>query len=152
MTYKEIKKLESDNLTKIILYKEGLFLRAYEKSAFSLCTLYGFKPIRRKVKSLGNQDIVYAGFPASQLHKYIGKELLEEQNDGTFVLDFGVPIEVEYYEEWVNRIPYSEPSVKTKPSADNMPKDIVGKLRSFNLADSTPLQCMSLVQELQSLV
>ena len=56
MTYKEIKKLESDNLTKIILYKEGLFLRAYEKSAFSLCTLYGFKPIRRKVKSLGNQE------------------------------------------------------------------------------------------------
>ena len=86
------------------------------------------------------------------MHKYIGKELLEEQNDGTFVLDFGVPIEVEYYEEWVNRIPYSEPSVKTKPSADNMPKDIVGKLRSFNLADSTPLQCMSLVQELQSMV
>lgn len=77
MTYKEIKKLESDNLTKIILYKEGLFLRAYEKSAFSLCTLYGFKPIRRKVKSLGNQDIVYAGFISILVRNYLKNKMME---------------------------------------------------------------------------
>lgn len=54
MTSKEIIALEDSNTGCINLYKEGLFWRAYERSAYALCTrVHPFKAMKRQLKVLG---------------------------------------------------------------------------------------------------
>lgn len=53
MTSKEIIALEDSNTGCINLYKEGLFWRAYERSAYALCTrVHPFKAMKRQLKVL----------------------------------------------------------------------------------------------------
>lgn len=80
----------------VVLFLEGKFWKAYEKSAYVLTMLYGFKPSKRYVK-LVNQDIISVGFPQESLQKYIGNEKTEyseklirvwcnkEQNEDAFI-------------------------------------------------------------------
>lgn len=46
----------------VILFLEGKFWKAYEKSAYVLTKLYGFKPTKRYVKLVG-KEIISVGFP-----------------------------------------------------------------------------------------
>lgn len=59
MTSKEIITLEDSNTGCINLYKEGLFWRAYERSAYALCTrVHPFKAMKRQLKVLGGEPLV----------------------------------------------------------------------------------------------
>ena len=80
----------------VVLFLEGKFWKAYEKSAFVLTMMYGFKPTKRYVK-LAKQEIISVGFPQESLQKYIGNEKTEyseklirvwcnkEQNEDAFI-------------------------------------------------------------------
>lgn len=64
MTSREYVAAEVGNTDRIILYREGLFWRAYERSAFALCTqVKAFKPTRKVLKILDGADLISAGFP-----------------------------------------------------------------------------------------
>lgn len=64
MTSREYVAAEVGNTDRIILYREGLFWRAYERSAFALCTqVKAFKPTRKVLKTLDGADLISAGFP-----------------------------------------------------------------------------------------
>lgn len=70
-TIKEILQEErnrEDN--RIVLFLEGKFWKAYEKSAYVLTLLYNFKPSKRFVKIVG-EDVISVGFPEEQLTKYL---------------------------------------------------------------------------------
>lgn len=80
----------------VVLFLEGKFWKAYEKSAYVLTMLYGFKPTKRYVKLVG-QEIISVGFPQESLQKYVGKEKTvfserlirvwfnNDQNDDAFI-------------------------------------------------------------------
>ncbi len=80
----------------VVLFLEGKFWKAYEKSAFVLTMMYGFKPTRRYVK-IAKQEIISVGFPQESLQKYLGNEKTEyseklirvwcnkEQNEDAFI-------------------------------------------------------------------
>lgn len=82
--------------SEVVLFLEGKFWKAYEKSAYVLTMMYGFKPSKRYVK-LVNQEIISVGFPLESLQKYIGNEETEfserlirtrfnkEQNEDAFI-------------------------------------------------------------------
>lgn len=64
MTSRELIAAEAGNTDRIALYREGLFWKAYERSAYALCSqVRAFKPTRKILKSLGGGDIVSVGFP-----------------------------------------------------------------------------------------
>ncbi len=64
MTSRELIAAEANNTDRIALYREGLFWKAYERSAFALCTqVRPFKPTRKVLKTLAGGDIVSVGFP-----------------------------------------------------------------------------------------
>lgn len=79
MSIKEIVEAEKSNTSKIYLYREGLFFRAYEVSAFALCSfVHPFKVIKRQLKVLNGDEVVYVGFPASSEEKYLsGRNIIE---------------------------------------------------------------------------
>jgi len=65
MTSRELIAAEANNTDRIALYREGLFWKAYERSAYALCTqVRAFKPTRKILKTLAGGDIVSVGFPA----------------------------------------------------------------------------------------
>lgn len=56
--------LEAQNKDKIILLMEGMFWKAYERSAFQICsTMEKFQTSKRAVKKLGGEEIISIGFP-----------------------------------------------------------------------------------------
>jgi hypothetical protein len=66
MKIKEIVKLEEDNHDKCYLIKEGLFWRAYEKSAFWFVDkLRSYMITKKHFKGL-NADVAYIGFPDTE--------------------------------------------------------------------------------------
>ena len=60
----QILALEAQNKDKIILLMEGMFWKAYERSAFQICsTMEKFQTSKRAVKKLGGEEIISIGFP-----------------------------------------------------------------------------------------
>lgn len=96
--------------TGIVLFLEGKFWKAYERSAYLLAQTYNFKPTKRFVKLVG-EDVISVGFPQEQLQKYVkdaaieadGKkcrsEMLCSQDDKAFI-------------EWKNSTRIKEPKPK----------------------------------------
>ena len=65
MTFHEIISNESQNEDSISLYREGMFMKAYERSAFFAHTLiHEFKLSKRYIKTV-NMDVISLGFPKS---------------------------------------------------------------------------------------
>ena len=72
MSSKEIIESEKNNRDYIILYKEGIFWKAYQHSAFALSTqVKPLKAQRRALACLDGGDIVYVGFPQSSADKFL---------------------------------------------------------------------------------
>ena len=72
LSKKEIYEIEQENPGVIHLYAEGMFYRAYEKSAYLLCALiHPFKVSCHFVKSIGDY-LASVGFPQSSLDKWAG--------------------------------------------------------------------------------
>lgn len=71
MTFSEILSREENNRNTVYLYKEGIFLKAYERSAYLVyMNIHEFKVSRRYVKSV-NQEIFSLGFPESSAPKWL---------------------------------------------------------------------------------
>lgn len=69
-TLEEIVGSEDKNLSQVVLYPEGMFYKAYKRSAYVCATrISPFKPSRKRVKYLG-RDVVSIGFPIGALTKY----------------------------------------------------------------------------------
>ena len=94
MTSKDFIEAEAGNNGSIILYREGLFWKAYEKSAYAVCTqIKPLKAIKRRLKSLGGGEIVSVGFPCKHEQKYIGSLEHMETMPDRFVLRTLKPID-----------------------------------------------------------
>ena len=62
--------------TELVLFLEGKFWKAYEKSAFALAQMYNFKPTKRFIKLVG-EEVISVGFPQEQLMKYLGNAVID---------------------------------------------------------------------------
>lgn len=132
MGIKEIVLREQTNTKRIFLYKEGIFFRAYERSAFALCSQgNNFKVSSQVVKSCGNKEILHIGFPSSSEDKYMsGFKLLS--SDSSFR-------EYECSE-------FSESSFKEwKMSKCGIESSIL----NFKLSEHTPEECVMFLYDLQ---
>lgn len=90
----------SARLGAITFIQEGMFLRCYQQSLFSLQYYYqpGFKVLGKRIKKLQNLAIFYSGFPVSQ----IGRFPNARATDWGFELDCDARPEEEY-QQWLNR-------------------------------------------------
>ncbi len=71
MTFAEIISREEANMNRIFLYKEGIFLKAYERSAFFVhMYIHEFKLSKRYIKTV-NQDVISLGFPEQTVAKWL---------------------------------------------------------------------------------
>ena len=160
MTSKDFIEAEAGNNGSIIPYREGLFWKAYEKSAYAVCTqIKPLKAIKRRLKSLGGGEIVSVGFPCKHEQKYIGSLEHMETMPDRLVLRTLKPIDGQRFEEWKQELS-SEHSVVGRRDAcvqtlsrSNIPHgELIMRIRMFNLAESTPMDCMLFVNELKKML
>lgn len=204
MTSQDFIRVEADNTDRIILYKEGLFWKAYERSAYILCMqVRPFKPTKKSLKSLDGGQIVSVGFPWKHEEKHIGTLKRLENSDDRLTLAAASPIDPADFEAWKALLPLHIPAVthaagntvvaaatdpesprraestsrivtcapdgpfpaeaEEVPSHDKLPLRAertadftltaacvaAERIRQFNLAESTPMECMLFISDLK---
>lgn len=116
--------------SEVLLFHEGLFLKAYEGSAQQLAARYGFKVSVRHVKAV-NQQVASVGFPFSSLGTYAPQA---EERGGHWLLLLP-PVAAMPLDDWKRSI-----------AGDSRPEqwdaDVAAAVRRFPLESSTPLECM----------
>ena len=104
MTKLEICAIEDANPGRVYLYPEGAFYKAYQKSAWLLCTrVHPFKVSVRPLKGLDG-PLLSIGFPQSSLDKFSAGLAVAENPSvgGSKILCFNELISLDGYAEWVS--------------------------------------------------
>lgn len=148
--------IEDCNLTHIHLYKEGSFWKAYERSAFLF--VKHIKAYRTKKKFYKNmqQDVISIGFPDVALSRLIDtqKVILRVDKSLTIALD-NTTLDVAEFEQWKESCPLTvradKKNNRAKVEAENRmnAEELKRAILSFPIYDSTPMQCMAFISELQ---
>jgi len=111
MTSRQFITAEASNTDRIILYREGLFWKAYERSAYALCSqVRPLKPTRKVLKNLGGGDLVSVGFPTASEASTIGSLSVIERSELRLVVAVRRPIDETAFRTWKAAVP-------VKPSA-----------------------------------
>ena len=115
MKIEDIIKLENSNEDAIILLKEGMFWRAYERSSHRFIRLIKEYQLNVKHYKSVNRRVVYLGFPAERLPNVLAHAKLKgwrtiEKNPGIWWIE-GIPA-IEGYDEWKSQLP--EKPIKAK--------------------------------------
>jgi len=153
MTVKEIIAIELANTHSIYLLKEGMFYRAYNRSAMRMVSyLKPFKVNHKYVKTV-QQEIFYVGFPCTSLasikNQLIDKgwSIVEAPKDGAGFDQVIVLSEVsnreEDYQMWVeNQLQHS---LTTCPTVQSLEKQI----DEFSIENATPMDALLFVNKLK---
>jgi len=177
MKIQDVLKMEEYNTNNCYLTKDGMFWRAYEKSAFWFVkNLKPYLLTKKHFKGI-NADVVFLGFPDTVLHEILA---LVEANgylvnkQEKMVTIGGIEI-MEGFENWKNEIPYQTPE-KPKPllagepagkyetvqgfeaqqsllrSSEGIAALALARIKSFPIAERTPLECQQFIIELQNTI
>lgn len=134
MTKKEIFDIEQQNYGKIILYKEGSFWIAYERSAYWLYHgVKKYKPNKRYINTVG-QEVISLGFPDRGRSSPMAGAVILEMADKKIVLEAknveATPEEFEHnFSAWKENVGIKTPRPRQETSGgtgggtkyDNLP-------------------------------
>ncbi|MCL2561433.1 MAG: hypothetical protein FWE10_03810 [Rikenellaceae bacterium] len=171
----EILDIESRNTDRIHLWREGLFLRAYQRSAFLFHTrVKPFNPVKKFYKNAGC-DVVLLGFPSDRLGSIFPGREAESMSDGHAVFVSEGTCDEQAYSEWFDAVKVVPPKESrrqgalpcTAASAPVIPGpdqggsagsvggtrrryNILRELENFSIQSATPIECMLFLNRLQS--
>ena len=168
MTYKERIDKEDRNHNCLILYKEGIFFKAYEQSAYVFYTRIA--PFQLKVKTLKDveQPYITLGFPQSQQEKYLSGLKIIEENPEYLIAELPEPINKDAFVSWKLGVLAStatqEPSSDAGEGAerpDAQPEReltegnaalaaLLNKVLDLNLAAMTPMAAFNFLYQFQT--
>jgi hypothetical protein len=141
-----------------VLFKQALFCKVYEESAWQFCMqIKAYKPIKQYIKKV-RKEIVSIGFPVNVLENIInlakekGYEI--EQSENIIRINTNGFCEGSF-EEWKNSVKMqvsSQSNDKSGKVDNNLNKKkevVIEKIKAYSLANHTPIETMQLVMELQ---
>ena len=151
----EILASEAKTNHSVRLFREGsLFFRAYERSAYLFVHHVRMYEIHHKYFKVCNNDVVWLGFPQKSLPS-LGCQYVENA-DGTVSIPVEVEIDEQQFQQWKSeQISHQKLPVMDVPFTTKTDKDeaaVLQRLRTFNLAGSTPMETMLFVSELQRML
>lgn len=146
MGIKEIIEQESKNENAIYLFKEGMFWRMYQKSAYNFTRQIKELKVMKKFYKNVNGEVVYAGFPDTILSQIVAlcesKGLqFEKFNEkhcciSGFVHDNG-------FEQWFQSL------VLFQKTDNQSEKSIIQRIKTYPVHHKTPLETVQFVAEIQ---
>lgn len=151
MTQKEILEHEEPSSTVVHLYREGLFWKAYEYSAYRF--IFGinrFKASKKYVKTVA-EEVVSIGFPVTSLGKFSELfDIVTSSEKQMTIVPKNIHSEVSF-EDWKASVISNEAKLKTedKHADDDFAKCIIDEINHFNLESKTPMECMMWLSQLK---
>lgn len=150
MTAKGIMELERENLHTIILLREGIFWKAYEKSAYAFHhQIQPYKLSKKHVPSV-NGELVSLGFPTGVTDNLLSGRKVLLSEDYKMIIE-SESIDLAAFEAWKEQIPLMAPVVKetvTVPQPTDVVK-IIQNIKLFNLESKTPVECMLFLMDIK---
>lgn len=127
-----------NNCSFILLYPEGMFYKAYERSAWLACMYLGNLLVKKRYIKKVQQDVVSVGFPKSSIEKWAGgRKIRTMDNYVMIILDDS---EIQEYSDEIFH--------KWKDSG-NESEEIYDRILSFPIENKTPMECMIFLSELK---
>lgn len=157
---KEILETERNNRDKIYLYREGLFYKAYEHSAYLWVHNVCEYEVRCRYVKIVNQNVISIGFPQNALKSKVIGLKTEEFPQGV-IIHAGEDIPDCDFDKWKSELVNKAQNVdKTlecqEPSIcygrENKYGDVIDELRRFPIETSSPIDCMMLVSRLKKML
>ena len=149
---------QAADLGAIYLYKEGLFLRAYNEGAYGFIQqVLECKPLRRFVKS-ANTDRVVCGVPFTVLAALPAFVQAIPVDALTWRWPLATPVDRAQYDAWREALPLAAspltPALSPLPGGEGVNGGaaelrLIEQLMRFNVAASTPVAALNLVADLQ---
>lgn len=137
-TMQEILKTEREKRPgTVVLFDEGLFLKAYEESACRLAQQYGLKVKCRAVKAAG-ETVASVGFPKSSLAKYAPNAV----GQGGHMEADGIEAGAVPFAEWKAEAAAAD---ATSASADWLAEAVA----RYPVESKSPVECMLFLLELK---
>ena len=138
--------LQLQDTTKIFLFKEGLFYKAYNEGAFLLKDK-NYKVAVKKIKSIEN-EVLSIGFPISVLEK-LKENRQSEEYDNYCSLQSNIVFSLLLYEEWYQNQITNIKRVDRKYLEEYTLKDTI---KNYPLANKTPMDAFLFIKEIQKLI
>lgn len=143
----------------IHLFREGMFWKAYEDSAYLFIKhIREYKPVKKTVKSL-KMAVVSVGFPENVLENMLQDVEIVSRVEDYCVIGCGqVESTQEEFSLWKESIEEQMPAatggrIRDKhlnPGVESGPyPDLINKIRNFRIESSTPLSCMLFLSQIQ---
>lgn len=150
---------ESLNTHHIFFYREGVFYKAYERSAYLFVTNVKLFQTKKRFIKCAHQEVVSIGFPTNSLRSYFAIDKIKEEGNMAEI-ELEKVIDVQAFEQWKSQLPiYQEDSVRQCKPVDgkqplsqdmNSNEEIIMKIRMFPIEGKTPLECMLFLSEIKS--
>ena len=144
MQTKEILAQESANRGRIVLIKEGIFWRAYQRSAYLFWhNIRELKVTHKYIKAV-KSDIFHVGFPAKILEQVLdkvkGKDWKIEREEQKIQIITGQEVTEKQFEEWAR--PFAAPIAPMEPEEVKASgqAQIIEQIRCFPIMEKTPLE------------
>lgn len=127
------KERESDD--KIYLHREGIFWKAYQRSAFHVIQRRGGMKLTKKYVKTVKCEVVSLGFPDVTLLKMFREEEINKLNEKTLLIHVD-KLNPQEYDRWFrsHSLPF--------PKERSREEEVLAKLREFRIEDATPMDCM----------
>jgi hypothetical protein len=152
---------EAKNTGSIIMHREGLFWRAYERSAFMFTLHLKQYSATKKFFKTVSSEIAFIGFPNQTLNQIIGKaEGKEVKQSESRICIGGFEFDNEAFLIWKNGIDLTE-----KPKVEKIDRAsddtnviekthseqsmIIDRIKNFPVISKTPLECQQFIIEIQ---
>lgn len=166
MGIKEKLEISADR-TRFTLFKEGMFYKCYNEDAMVFAKQV--KPYKVSSKYVKNIDteVLSLGFPVSEINKgnlafavlceTLGSEKYDEEDKKvTFYLKVDMKQGYESWREAVVKESSAEYTTKspinTSAQSAALPAQLIDVIKNFDLANSTPMQALNLLQQLKKRV
>lgn len=133
--------LQKQDTSKIFLFKEGFFYKAYNEGAF-LLREKNYKVAVKKIKNIEN-EVLSIGFPVSVFEK-LKDEFVFEFFEWYAVYNTNTFFDKELYIDWHNKV--VKESFKSSKTETEY---IVEQLKKYPLANKTPMEVFMWVANLQ---
>ena len=158
--------IERKNVRTVILWPEGSFYKAYERSAYLFVTHFRAYEVRRKFVEAAGQDVLSVGFPQTVIHGLdkpakvgddgVAKITLESGPDEQQFLQWreSIPM-LDTFKRESRRQPAHETAMLPTMSSDkdlSSESVVANRIRRLDLSAITPMQCILLLSELQQIL
>ena len=157
MDLKQKLALETADSTNIYLYREGLFWKAYERSAIKFIQTITVYQVNTRFCKVVDMEVISLGFPDAVLPKILEDREYEQPDEKRLIIRSVLLGDEEFAMEKSRYISKMMQALKKETLQETVPvrkepdadAQVLERLRLYDIAGVTPIECMIFLSSLK---